>query len=73
MNHSRREFLRAGCAFALTAAQPLGREPVLGLILPAGTAVPPEALAMYPAGVRFVTQSLSQPGDAALVGTVANL
>ena len=26
---------------------------------------------MYPAGVRFVTQSLSQPGDAALVGTVA--
>ena len=71
MNHSRREFLRAGCAFALTAAQPLGREPVLGLILPAGTAVPPEALAMYPAGVRFVTESLSQSDDAAPVGTVA--
>lgn len=71
MYQSRRELLRAGCAFAVAAAQPLGHEPVLGLILPAGTAVPPEALAMYPTGVRFVTQSLSQPGDAALVGTVA--
>jgi arylmalonate decarboxylase len=72
MNHSRREFLRAGCAFALAAGQPRGGEPAaLGLILPAAAAVPAEALAMYPAGVRFVTESLSKPGDAPLVGTLA--
>jgi arylmalonate decarboxylase len=71
MSHSRREFLRAGCAFALAAGQPLGGEPVLGLVLPAAAAVPAEALAMYPAGVRFVTESLSKPGDAPLVGTLA--
>jgi len=69
--YSRREFLAAGCGFALAAVQSPGRDPVLGLILPTGSAVPAEALAMYPAGVRFVTESLSKPGDAPLVGTLA--
>ena len=71
MDHSRREFLRAGCGFALAALQRPGRDPVLGLILPTGNAVPAEALAMYPAGIRFVTEGLSRPGDAPLVGTLA--
>ena len=71
MNHSRREFLRAGCGFALAAQQRPGRDPVLGLILPTGSAVPAEALAMYPTGIRFVTEGLSRPGDAPLVGTLA--
>ena len=69
--YSRREFLGAGCGFALAAVQRPGRDPVLGLILPTGSAVPAEALAMYPTGIRFVTQALSKPGDPPLVGTLA--
>ena len=68
--HSRRQFLHAGCGFALTAWQRPVREPVLGMILPTGGAVPAEALALYPAGIRFVTEGLSKPGDAPLVGTL---
>ena len=71
MSRSRREFLRAGCAFALTAGQDPVRDPVLGLILPTPGAVPAEALAMYPARIRFVAEGLSRPGDAPLVGTLA--
>lgn len=71
MNHSRRDFLRAGCGFGLAAGQRLAREPVLGIIVPVAGAIPAEALAMYPAGIRFVTEGLSRPGDAPLVGTVA--
>ena len=71
MNHSRREFLRTGCGFALAAQQRPRRDPVLGLIVPTGSAVPAEALAMYPTGIRFVTEGLSRPGDAPLVGTLA--
>ena len=71
MNHSRREFLRAGCGLALAAQQRPGRDPILGLILPTGSAVPAEALALYPAGIGFVTEGLSRPGDAPLVGSLA--
>jgi arylmalonate decarboxylase len=71
MSLSRREFLRAGCAFALTAGQNPGGNPVLGLIVPVAGSVPAEALAMYPSGIQFVTEGLSQPGDPPLVGTVA--
>jgi len=71
MNHSRREFIRAGFGFAVTAGQRPARDPVLGLIQPTAGAVPAEALAMYPAGIRFVTEGLSRPGDPPLVGTLA--
>ena len=68
---SRREFLRAGCAFALAAAQRPGGDSVLGLILPTGSAVPAEAVALYPARIRFVTEGLARPGDPPLAGTLA--
>jgi hypothetical protein len=71
MNHSRRKFLSAGLGFALAAGQRPGREPVLGLILPTAGSVPAEALALYPAGIRFVSEGLSKPGDAPLAGTLA--
>jgi arylmalonate decarboxylase len=71
MNPSRREVLRAGYAFAMTAGQRLARDPVLGLILPMAGAIPAEALAMYPSRIRFVTEGLSKPGEPPLVGTVA--
>ena len=69
MNPSRRDFLRTGCAFAI--AQRLERDPILGLILPVPGPVPAEALAMYPAGIRFVTEGLSKPSDPPVVGTRA--
>jgi arylmalonate decarboxylase len=71
MTQSRREFLRAGCAFAMSVGQGLTRDPAIGLILPVAGAVPAEALAMYPSRIRFVTEGLSKPGDPPLVGTVA--
>lgn len=71
MNQSRRQFLSAGCGLVLAAGQRLRGDPVLGLILPTAGPVPPEALAIYPAGIKFVTEGLSKHGDAPLVGTLA--
>jgi arylmalonate decarboxylase len=71
MNQSRRQFLRAGCGLALAPWQGPGRDPVLGVILPTAGAVPAEALAMYPARIRFVTEGLARPGDPPLIGTLA--
>jgi arylmalonate decarboxylase len=36
-----------------------------------GEAVPAEAFAMYPKGIRFVTEGMSRPGDPPLAGTLA--
>jgi arylmalonate decarboxylase len=54
MNNSRREFLKA-CAIGVAGAV-LARsaDPTLGLIFPVARPVPPEALAMYPTGIRFI-------------------
>jgi arylmalonate decarboxylase len=71
VTQSRRRFLRAGCAVAISVGQGLTRDPVLGLIVPVAGAVPAEALAMYSSRIRFVTEGLSKPGDPPLVGTVA--
>ena len=71
MKHSRREFLRAGWACAIAAGQRPARDPILGLIQPTAGPVPAEALAIYPAGIQFVTEGLSKPGDPPLVGTLA--
>jgi hypothetical protein len=60
------EFLRAGCAFAVTAAQRRGRDPVLGMILATAGAVRAEAVAMYPTRISFVTEGLSKSGEAPL-------
>lgn len=58
MDQSRREFLTAsalGIAGA-TLAQPA--VPTLGLLFPVTRPVPPEALEMYPSGVKFITIGL---------------
>jgi arylmalonate decarboxylase len=68
---SRRRFLQAGSGVFIAAGQDRSRAPILGLILPAAASVPPEAITMYPSGVRFITESLSRPGDPPLVGTLA--
>jgi arylmalonate decarboxylase len=58
MTHTRRQFLItsavgiAGAAFAKSA------DPTLGLIFPVTRPVPPEGLAMYPTGVKFITLGL---------------
>jgi arylmalonate decarboxylase len=58
MNGSRRKFLKA-TGIGLAGAT-LGRsaDPTLGLIFPVTRPVPPEGLAMYPSGVRFITAGL---------------
>jgi arylmalonate decarboxylase len=71
MTFSRRQFLRAGCAVLVGARQRPPRDPTLGLILPSAGPIPAEALAMYPSGISFVTEGLTKPGDAPLVGTLA--
>ncbi|HTW67593.1 MAG TPA: hypothetical protein VME17_23415 [Bryobacteraceae bacterium] len=54
----RRAFLKTSTAGLLGAALAKPAEPVLGLIFPVPRPVPPEGLAMYPSGVRFITTSL---------------
>ena len=68
---SRRQFLQAGGGAFVAAGQRRSRDPVLGLVLPAAAGVPAEAVAMYPSGISFVTETLSRPGDPPLMGTLA--
>jgi arylmalonate decarboxylase len=51
---SRRQVLQAALAGAVVSRAGLtAAEPLLGLIMPVEQAVPPEAAAMYPRGIRF--------------------
>ena len=54
MNHSRREFLKASAIGVAGAVLARSADPTLGLIFPVARPVPPEALAMYPTGIRFI-------------------
>jgi arylmalonate decarboxylase len=57
---SRRNVLKLGLAAgAATTAGAATAEPLLGLLMPVDPLVPPEAAAMYPAGVRFSAASVS--------------
>jgi arylmalonate decarboxylase len=54
MSNSRREFLKTSAAGMLAATLAKSADPALGLIFPVARPVPPEALAMYPSGIRFI-------------------
>ena len=54
MRNSRREFLKTSAAGVLAATLAKSADPTLGLIFPVTRPVPPEGLAMYPSGVRFI-------------------
>jgi len=56
---SRREILKLAMAGAAATAGASEPDKVLGLLMPVDPAVPPEALAMYPAGVHFQAAGLS--------------
>ena len=59
---SRRQFLQAGAAAALTMPLVAG-EPVMGMIFPpADYPVPPEAEELYPHGVKFLAEGLGFKG-----------
>jgi len=58
MNHSRREFLKSSAAGVLGATLARSADRTLGLIFPVTRPVPEEALAMYPAGVKFINAAL---------------
>ena len=55
MTSSRREFLKASAVGVAGATLAKSADPTLGLIFPVARPVPPEGLAMYPTGVRFIT------------------
>jgi|SRR5579884_1599786 len=56
---SRRRFLQATCAGAISASFGLASEPTLGMIFPpANYPVPPEAKQLYPHGVRFLAEGV---------------
>jgi arylmalonate decarboxylase len=55
---NRRHFFKASSAGLLGAALARSADPTLGLIFPVTRPVPPEGLAMYPSGVKFVTLGL---------------
>jgi arylmalonate decarboxylase len=56
---SRRQFLRFTNAAAVSAATCSSAEPVVGLIFPSSNRpVPPEAIALYPSGVRFRAEGI---------------
>jgi arylmalonate decarboxylase len=57
-NMNRRHFFKASSAGLLGAALARSADPTLGLIFPVARPVPPEGLAMYPSGVKFITFSL---------------
>lgn len=54
MSNSRREFLKTSAAGLLAATLAKSADPTLGLIFPVARPIPPEALAMYPSGIRFI-------------------
>ncbi len=54
MIHSRREFLKTSAVGLTGAALANSAVPTLGLIFPVARPVPPEGLAMYPTGVKFI-------------------
>src|SRR5271169_5220676 len=54
MTDSRREFLRASAIGIIGATLGKSADPTLGLIFPVTRPVPPEGLAMYPTGVKFI-------------------
>jgi arylmalonate decarboxylase len=57
---SRRDVLKFALAgAAVTSADAATPDPILGLLMPVDPSVPPEAAAMYPAGVRFEAASVS--------------
>src|SRR5579862_4722819 len=58
MIHSRRTFLKTSAIGLAGAGLANSAEPTLGLIFPVTRPVPPEGLAMYPSGVRFITLGL---------------
>jgi arylmalonate decarboxylase len=55
---SRREFLKASAVAVAGATLAKTADPTLGLIFPVARPVPPEGLAMYPIGVRFITNDV---------------
>jgi arylmalonate decarboxylase len=54
MTHSRREFLKASTTGVAATTLAQSAVPTLGLIFPVTRPVPPEGLAMYPTGVKFL-------------------
>jgi arylmalonate decarboxylase len=58
MTTSRREFLKASVVSMAGATLAQASDPTLGLIFPVARPVPPEALAMYPTGIRFINAEL---------------
>jgi arylmalonate decarboxylase len=58
MTDSRREFLRASAIGIIGATLAKSADPTLGLIFPVTRPVPPEGLAMYPTGIKFITLGL---------------
>jgi len=55
---TRRKFLQASAVGLVGAALAKSADPTLGLIFPVTRPVPPEGLAMYPTGVKFITLGL---------------
>ena len=55
---SRREFLKASAIGVAGATLAKSADPTLGLIFPVTRPVPPEGLAMYPTGVKFIVTGL---------------
>ena len=56
---SRRDVLKLALAgAAATKAEAATEDPLLGLVMPVDALVPPEAAAMYPAGIRFQAASV---------------
>jgi arylmalonate decarboxylase len=58
MTTSRREFLKASTVSMAGATFAHASDTTLGLIFPVARPVPPEALAMYPTGIRFINAEL---------------
>ncbi len=58
MTNSRREFLKTSAVGIAGATLAHSAIPTLGLIFPVTRPVPPEALAMYPSGVKFINAAL---------------
>jgi arylmalonate decarboxylase len=58
---SRRQFVKVTTAAALSAATGSPAKPVVGLIFPSSShPVPPEATALYPNGVRFLSEGIGR-------------
>jgi arylmalonate decarboxylase len=58
MKASRRDVLKAGGALLASAGIGHAAEPALGMIFPRKGPPPPEAAAMYPSGVKFLTEGV---------------